>query len=138
MKRVTSSPSKIITDQYHDDSLKSGERERRAASGIIRIQLTRREQKLPKQFKKFISDGVNKVALVKFFLKDWSDPERFKATIGYRVLFITVESECHQLKVIDDKIVSRIENSLCSNQLRRSRYQDVPLLPACRLTQSEC
>ena len=119
LKRITSHPGKVIyfvTDQYRDDSLKSGERQQRAAAGTIRIQLTRRDQKRPKQFKKYLSDGVNKVDLVKFFLKDWSDPERFKATIADRALFFTLESECHKVEVVENKVVSRIEQSLCSNQ----------------------
>ena len=49
-------------------------------------------------------------------MQDWSDPVRFKAAISERVLFVTVESECHQLEVIDNKVVSRKEDSLCSNQ----------------------
>ena len=120
LKRITSHPGgKIVyfvTDQYLDDSLKGNERRRRAASGTIRIQLSRREQKRPKQFKKFLSDGVNKVDLVKFFLNDWSDPERFKAVIAEKVIFVTVESECHRIEVVDNMVISRREVSLCSNQ----------------------
>lgn len=118
LKRITSHPGKIVyfvTDQYFDDSLKGSERQRRAASGSIRVQLSRRDQKRPKQFKKYLSDGVNKVDLVKFFLKDWSDPVRFKAAISERVIFVTVESECHQLEVVDNQVVSRREDCLCSN-----------------------
>jgi hypothetical protein len=40
--------------------------------------INRRDQKPPKQFKKYLSDGSNKVRLVKFLLLDWSDPERFR------------------------------------------------------------
>ena len=85
LKRIISHPGKIVyfvTDQYLDDSLKGSERQRRAASGSIRVQLSRRHQKRPKQFKKYLSDGVNKVDLVKLFLKDWSDSVRFKGAIS--------------------------------------------------------
>ena len=119
LKRITSHPSKItyfVTDQYQDDSLKGYERQQRAASGSIRIQLSRRDQKRPKQFKKYLNDGVNKVDLVKFFLKDWSDPKRFETIISERVILVTVESECYQLRVTDSKVVSGRELSLCSNQ----------------------
>ena len=119
LKRITFHPGKItyfVTDEYQDDSLKGYERQRGAASGSIRIQLSRRDQKRPKQFKKYLNDGVNKVDIVKFFLKDWSDPKRFETIISERVVFVTVESECYQLRVTDSKVVSRRELSLCSNQ----------------------
>ena len=119
LKRITSHPGKItyfVTDQYQDDSLKRYERQQRAASGSIRIQLSRRDQKRLKQFKKYLNDGINKVDLVKFFLKDWSDPKCFETIISERVIFVTVESECYQLRVTDSKVVSRRELSLCSKQ----------------------
>ena len=46
------------------------------------MQLTRRDQKRPKEFKKFLSGGAYKVALVKFLLKDLSVPERFRHVIN--------------------------------------------------------
>jgi len=119
LKRITFHLGKItylVTDQYQDDSLKVYERQRRPASGSIGIQLSRRDQKRPKHFKKYLNDGVNKVDLVKFFFKDWSDLERFKIIISERVIFVTVESECYQLRVKESKVVSRRELSLCSNQ----------------------
>jgi hypothetical protein len=84
LKRITSSPANIIylvADQYNDDSIKGSERQRRAPA-VIRIQITRREQKRPKQFKKYLGDGRNKVDLVKFLLMDWSDPKCFKEIIS--------------------------------------------------------
>ena len=119
LKRITSHPGKklhFVTNQYLDDSEKGSERQRRAASGSIRIQLLRREQKQPKQFKKYLNEGVNKVDLVKFFLEDWSDPISFNTAISERVVFVTVESGCNQLAVIDNKVVSRREDCLYSNQ----------------------
>ena len=74
------------------------------------------EQERPKQFKKYLNEGVNKVDLVKFFREDWSDPISFNTAIPERVVFVTVESGCHQLAVIDNKVVSRGEDCLCSNQ----------------------
>lgn len=99
LKRITSSPAKIIyfvTDQYKDDSIKGSEPQRRASS-VIRIQISRREQKRPKQFKKYLGHGCNKVDLVKFLLLDWSDLTRFKQIISGRVIFVTIESDCHRI-----------------------------------------
>ena len=55
LKRITSNPSTNIfftADQYWDASIKSCERSRRVNGGLIRITASRRDQKLPKQFKK--------------------------------------------------------------------------------------
>ena len=44
LKRITSNQAKVIylvTDQYKEDSLKRSERQRQAAAGSIRMQLTR-------------------------------------------------------------------------------------------------
>ena len=109
LKCMTSHPGKTIyfvTGQYLDDSLKGGEWQQRATAGSIRIQLSRRDQKQPKQFKKYLNDHIKKVDFTKFFLKDWSDPVHFKAAISEQVLFVTVESECHQFEVIDNEVVS--------------------------------
>ena len=101
MKKRTSNEAKVIyfvTDQYNNDFLKSIEPlQRRKAAGSIRVQLTRRDQKRPKQFKKFLNDGANKVDLVKFLLKDWSDPERFRHVINDRIIFVTIDSDCYCL-----------------------------------------
>ncbi|CAB4001853.1 Hypothetical predicted protein [Paramuricea clavata] len=119
LKRITSHSSKVIyfvTDQYYDDSLKGCERKRRASAGSIRIQLTRRDQKPPKQFKKYLSDGCNKVDLVKFFLADWSDPDRFKTMIANRIILVTVASVAYRLQVTSDKVTSTPEEALHSKQ----------------------
>ena len=119
LERITSGQYKFIyftTDQYREDSLKSCERKWRAPEGSIRIQITRRDQKIPKQFKKVLSNGCNKVNLVRFFLEDWSDPERFKAVIAHRVLLITLESCAYRLEVNDDVVKAVPEESLFSNQ----------------------
>ena len=119
LKRITFHSSKIIyfvTDQYLQNSLKENERKRRASAGSIRIQITRRDQKPPKQFKKYLSDGSNKVDLVKFLLNDWSDPRRFNATIADRVIFFTLESKAYRLQVANNKVSSSTEENLFSDQ----------------------
>ena len=67
----------FVTDQYYPRSVKGMEQTKRASSGTIRVKLDRREQKKPKQFKKYLSDPVNKIELVKFLLAYWSHPTRF-------------------------------------------------------------
>ena len=118
LKRITSSPAKIIyfvTDQYKDDSIKSSEHQRRASS-VIRIQISRSEQKRPKQFKRYLGHGCNKVDLVKFLLLDWSDLTCFKQIISGRVIFVTVESDCPRICIDEDAVKCSREEELSSNQ----------------------
>ena len=64
--------------------------------------INRRDQKPPKQFKKYLSDGSNKVHLVKFLLLDWSDPERFREVIMGRAIFLIVECKAYRLQVVEN------------------------------------
>ncbi len=82
----------------------------------MHVQITRRNQKIPKQFRKFLDNGSNKVDLVRFFLEDWSDPERFKAIIAHHVLFITLKSHAYRLEVKGDLVRSVPEENLFCNQ----------------------
>ena len=72
LKRITSHSSKVIyfvTDQYLENSLKGNERKRRASAGSICIQIARRDQKPPKQFKKYLSDGKSlSIVMLEFWL----------------------------------------------------------------------
>ena len=131
LKRIASSQAKIIclvTDEYNEDSLKGIERQRRAAAGSIRMQIIRREQKRPKQFKKYLGDCVNKVDFVRFLLKDWSHPERFKNIITGRVLSVTVESKCYGLEVSENAVTCRPEDALNSDQ----EEADTKMFPCCQ------
>lgn len=56
-----------------------------APEGNMLMQITRRGKKISELLKKFLSNGSDKVDPVPFFIEDWSDPERFKATIAHRV-----------------------------------------------------
>ena len=94
--------------------IKGSEHQRRASS-VIWIQISRREQKRPKQFKKYLGHGCNKVDLVKFLLLDWSDRTRFKQIISGPVIFVTVESDCHRIYV-DEDVLKCSREELSSNQ----------------------
>ena len=79
LKRITANDSEhvfFITDQYWNHSIKFSERNKRATTGIIRITASQPDQKIPKQFKKYLSLGSNKEELVAFLLKDWSSNNR--------------------------------------------------------------
>ena len=52
--------------------------------------IERREQNLPKHFKKFLGGGENKGELVKFLCKDWGSSDDYKPLINDRSLFVNV------------------------------------------------
>lgn len=58
------------------------------------------KQKRPKQFKKYLGVGVNKVEFVRFLLKD----------------VVNVESKCYRLEVSENGVTSRPEDVLNSDQ----------------------
>ena len=65
----------FVTDRHVPSSIKSIEREVRGNLGTIQVKVERRDQSRPKQFKKFLADGKNKISLVRLLLKDWSSHE---------------------------------------------------------------
>ena len=57
----------FVSDVYPDVSIKNIERSKRAGNGSTVIRILSPEQKVPRQFKKFLSVGKNKEALIEFF-----------------------------------------------------------------------
>ena len=49
----------FVTDYYLEDSIKSIERDSRSAYGTIRMKVMRRQQVIPKQWKKFLQNSEN-------------------------------------------------------------------------------
>ena len=115
LKRITSSHEQqvyFITDQYLENSIKSCERNRRGASGDVRITAARKNQPSPKQIKNFLSTGKNKTDFVWFLMKDWSQEDHHKATLLNKELLITVEDQTFAIRV-QDELKSVPVNELC-------------------------
>ena len=75
LKKVLRGPARaafFVTDYYLEDSIKSVERDSRSTYGTIRMKVVRREQAIPKQWKKFLRNSENKLDLIDFLLYDWS------------------------------------------------------------------
>eukprot|EP00794_Sanderia_malayensis_P014792 gene14792-16327_t len=106
----------LVTDQYLPNSVEEMERNRRTAGGAIKFTLNRREQKRPKQFKKYLSDPCNKIQLVKFLIADWSNSDRFKSKIGNRCIYVTVEDKCYAIYVEEEEVRCTEAEELFSNQ----------------------
>ena len=117
--RISNGHSKTIyfvTDQYLPNSVKEMERKRQRACGSINFKLSRREQKIPKQFKKYLRDSCNKIQLLKFLIADWSNTDRFKLKIGNRCIYITVKEKCYAIWVGEHKFRCTEAEELFSNQ----------------------
>ena len=86
----------FVCDRYPAQSIKDFERAIRGERGTQLIKIYSSLQKVPRQWKKFITAGENKEKLIKFLFKSWSeecDPQLLR---GVEV-FIAHESQCHQL-----------------------------------------
>ena len=90
LKMGTGQSIYFVTDQYKKNSVKGYDRSRRALSDVMKYKIERREQKLPKHFKKFLGGGENKEELVKFLCKDWGSSDDYKRLINDRSLFVNV------------------------------------------------
>ena len=61
----------FVTDRYPEVSIKNAERQHRAASGSQKIHISKPDQPIPKQWKKYLAHGYNKENLVDFFFETW-------------------------------------------------------------------
>ncbi|CAB3997096.1 Hypothetical predicted protein [Paramuricea clavata] len=59
----------FVCDTYPDVSIKNLERSKRAETGSMMIMILGPQQKVPRQFKKFLSLGKNKEALIEFIFQ---------------------------------------------------------------------
>ena len=87
----------FVCDTYPDVSIKNLERNKRAGVGSTVIMILGPQQKVPRQFKKFLSVGKNKEALVEFIFHHLGDVERLSNALGNMELFITHGKMCHQV-----------------------------------------
>lgn len=97
----------VVGDQYPDISIKDIERHKRAASGQIITKITRPSQPCPRQWKKFLSVGENKTALIDFFLGEWSK-QCYKDKLVGKQVFVAHGNLCHEIRV-SDGIVTKVE-----------------------------
>ena len=119
LTRITNNPSSNIfftTDQYWDASIKSCERNRRATSGSIRVTASRRDRKLPKQFKKYLFVGVNKQELIDFLLDDWSTHPKHHQLNRNKTIYFTTRKDAFKLNVIGEDKQCQPVIELSSNQ----------------------
>ncbi|PIK43779.1 hypothetical protein BSL78_19343 [Apostichopus japonicus] len=78
----------------------SAERTKRATCGEVRVKITGPTQRKTLQWKKFLSNGSNKTALVEFLYREWSKPEYAGKLKGIE-LVVTHGTKCHSIKSTD-------------------------------------
>ena len=103
--------SDFVCGRYPRQSIKNLERNRRAIDGVQKISIYSEHQKVPRQWKKFLSSGENKEQLMKFIYQSWTkaDPHLFKDV----EVFLSHEEMCHKFFQSNDILISREVEELC-------------------------
>ena len=106
LKRITKNEAKNVyfcTDLYPPDSIKGYERAKRSQSGILRLHLQRRDQKIPKQWSKYLHSAENKLDLVQFLLRDWCENIHTQV-ISNKNIYVTVSTKFFRLYVGESQV----------------------------------
>lgn len=85
----------IVSDQYPAVSIKYLERGKRAKGGTIKVKISGGNQKVPKQWKKFLADGDNKTCLMEFLFQEWEKPA-YANHIASHCLYFAHGKYCHR------------------------------------------
>ncbi|PIK38210.1 hypothetical protein BSL78_24949 [Apostichopus japonicus] len=86
-----SSAVHFVTDTYPAVSIKNAERKKRATHGSQLIKVY--GQVIPQQWKKFLSNGQNKEALIKYFFETWST---MQGSLLYDMkVYLAHNQKCH-------------------------------------------
>ena len=103
----------FVSDRYPEKSMKSEERYKQAASGQQLVKIVKKDQKVPIQWKKYMSVGQNKEELIDFVFTYWcSCPvEEF---YGIEI-YVTHKDQCHRLAPRGDELVVDVVEELASN-----------------------
>ena len=118
IRMATSSRSKridFVADRYPALSIKNLEREKRGKDGSFLVKIYGDQQRVPRQWKKFLSNGKNKEEFMKFLFEAWktADPQLLN---GIEV-FITHEKECHKLTASNNAMIcSNVEELGCDHE----------------------
>eukprot|EP00794_Sanderia_malayensis_P000765 gene765-55_t len=87
----------FVVDTYPDISIENLERNKRAAGGATVIKIMGPNQKVPRQFKKFLSNGKNKESLIEFFFQNLKQINNLHEKLKNLSVFVTHGKHCHQI-----------------------------------------
>ena len=83
----------FVADCYPVLSIKKAERSRRAEKGVQKIHIFGKDQKVPKQWKKFMSCGENKESIMAFLSEHWQTYKTSQLQdISY--VYVTSKEKC--------------------------------------------
>ena len=105
----------FVCDRYPRESIKILERNKRAAGGVQVVRIYGEQQKVPRQWKKFMSSGENKEELMKFLFTSWknADPRLLR---GIQV-FLSHEEKCHSFIQSNEKLTcTEVEELSCDHE----------------------
>ena len=104
----------FVTDFYHPCSIKGVERSRRgsAKAHLVKGPST----KVPRDWKRFLCNEVNKRRLCSFLLEEWKK-DKYSWNLNGKSLIVINERSCISLRSLDGKsIISEQIKELCSSQ----------------------
>ena len=103
----------FVCDRYPAQSIKDLERNKRGKDGSTLTKIYDSEQKVPKQWKKFLSTGENKEEIMRFLFEHWKtvDVKNF----GHKESYLTHESDCHRFSSGEDVLLVSQVFELTSN-----------------------
>ena len=93
----------FVTDRYPEVSIKNAERQHRAASGSQKIHISKPDQPIPKQWKKYLAHGYNKENLVNFFFETWKKAD--VAALKGVTVFLTHGEQCHSITPLSGSVI---------------------------------
>ena len=102
------------TDSYHDNSIKTQERRRRGQSE--QLILDGPSTKIPKDFKLFLTNEMNKKQLCNLLIKTWSDIRSYSSLKNCETAILIVDGKAYSFKASDDRITCNEIFSMNSNQ----------------------
>ena len=91
----------FIGDTYPAISIKSCERQSRAASGEIRTRITQCGLRCPRQWHTFMACSANKTGLVQFLATEWKD-NKYATKLNGIELYVCNGSECDRIMSEDE------------------------------------
>ena len=109
----------VVADRYEiEDSIKSGERARRAVSKTLEVKIKGRETQLPSNIKNFLMNNKNKSNLIAFLMNDWCEKIPPKLTNNQSLV---IGQENGNAKRITRMAVTDVEELECDHEETDSR-----------------
>ena len=106
----------FLGDHYPAISIKNTERNKRGKDGQLVVNIISPEQFCPRQWRKFMPNGSNKINLLNFLVRVWSANPAYAQKIKDHTLFVTHGDDCTKLVVSEGTVTASTVVELCSNQ----------------------